>query len=65
MPVPEIYVRKVETKYPVKYCSFLGSLFPGLNTAQCETQMAAIIREKWGPGWEAGLRAFARSIGAL
>jgi len=65
MPVPETITRKVATKYPVKYCSFLGQVFPGLNIAQCEAGTAQIINEKWAPNWEAGLRAFARSLGAL
>jgi len=65
MPVPEVFIKKTEAKYPVRYCAFLGGLFPGLNTAACETYMATVVRERWAPGWEAGLRAFARAIGAL
>jgi len=65
MPVPELIIRKVEAKYPVKYCDFVSRLFPGLNVERCRAGMAGIIREKWGPNWESGLRAFMTSIGAL
>ena len=65
MAVPEFIIRKVETKYPVRYCDFAGRLFPGLNVECCRAGMASIVREKWGPNWESGLRAFFVSIGAL
>ncbi|MEM1788068.1 MAG: hypothetical protein QW085_05700 [Pyrobaculum sp.] len=65
MPVPETITRKVEAKYPIKYCEFAGRLFPGLNIERCRAGMASIVREKWAPGWEAGLKAFLTSIGAL
>jgi hypothetical protein len=65
MPVPELILRKTEAKYPVKYCDFAARLFPGLNIEKCRAGMAGIIREKWGPNWESGLRAFMTAIGAL
>lgn len=65
MPVPELIIRKVETKYPAKYCMAFSRIFPGLNISACETGMAAIVREKWAPGWEAGLSAFFKALGAL
>ncbi len=65
MPVPELILRKVETKYPVRYCDFAGRLFPGLDIERCRAGMSQIVREKWGPGWESGLKAFFASIGAL
>jgi len=65
MPVPDIIVRKAETKYPIRYCDFAARLFPGLNVERCRTGMASIVREKWGPNWESGLRAFLTTIGAL
>jgi len=65
MAVPETILRKVESKYPVRYCDFAGRIFPGLNVERCRAGMGAIVREKWGPNWESGLRAFFTSIGAL
>jgi len=65
MPVPETIVRKVETKYPIRYCDFASRLFPGLNVEKCRAGMGSIVREKWGPNWESGLRAFFTAIGAL
>jgi hypothetical protein len=65
MPVPETIIRKTEVKYPVRYCDFVSRLFPGVNIERCRTGMAGIVREKWGPNWESGLKAFLASIGAL
>jgi len=65
MPVPEYVTRKVEAKYPVRYCEFAARLFPGLNIERCRAGMAQIVREKWGPNWESGLKAFMTAIGAL
>jgi len=65
MPVPEYILRKTETKYPIRYCDFAARLFPGLNVEKCKSGMGSIVREKWGPNWESGLRAFLSTIGAL
>jgi len=65
MAIPETILRKTETKYPVRYCDFVGRLFPGVNIERCRAGMATIVREKWGPNWESGLKAFLASIGAL
>ena len=65
MAIPETILRKTETKYPVRYCDFVGRLFPGVNIERCRAGMATIVREKWGPNWESGIKAFLASIGAL
>jgi hypothetical protein len=36
-----------------------------LNIERCRAGMAGIVREKWGPNWESGIKAFLASIGAL
>ncbi len=65
MPVPGYIVEKTAAKYPTKYCLAFSRIFPGLDVGRCEAGMATIVREKWAPGWEAGLTAFFKSLGAL
>ncbi|HDD33817.1 MAG: hypothetical protein DRJ52_09455 [Thermoprotei archaeon] len=65
MPVPSYIVEKATGKMTSKYCSYLKTIFPELDVSACEAGYGRIVREKWPRNYEAGLRAFLHTIGAL